>query len=467
MVFLMVFHEEDDGIFMTTKKEANSKTKKKPEGLTAKELESKKPAEADYKVTDTEGLYCVVTTKGAYLWRWNYRFLGKQRTMSFGAFPKVTIAQARDKQRAAKKIWQQGLDPMAEKKKGKLQAKAALDNSFQSAAEAQLKNWGEGKDAKYVARIEEAMSRDVYPFIGHLPIAEIESPEIIQLVKAIEDRGAEDTARRMYGKIDDVFQWGIAHGLCKRNPAKDVKPSRFLKPMVVVNFARVSEEELGTLLRKIEIYEGAQRVRLGLKLLAHTFVRTHELIKARWSEIDFEKGEWRIPGERMKATKSRKKNFLPPHIVPLTKQTTALFRQLYHLTGGQSDPSRGSTEQGWVRELGRVQDTGYILPGEWDKSTHLSNNTFLQALYKMGYKGKMTGHGFRGVASTILHEYRSVHGFTHEHIELQLAHLKEDGTSAAYDYSESLAERKAMMQWWSDYLEGTEKKSNVLDFKVA
>jgi integrase len=404
--------------------------------LTDVKVKNERAREKKFRLADGGGLYLQVEPTGAKLWRWKYRFGGREKVMAFGQYPKVSLSEARQKHEEASKILGSGVDPMAERKKEKQQERAGRGDSFESVAKKHFAQWSEGTETKYAARIKEALERDVYPHIRHRPIAEIEAPEIVRLVRAIEDRGAEDTARRMYGKISEAFRWAIAHGACTRNPAMDVKPGDFLKPQVVVNFARVEEMELPTLLRKIEIYQGAQRVRIGLKLLAHTFVRTHELIKARWSEIDFEKGEWRIPGERMKSTKSRKK-FLPPHIVPLTRQTMELFWQLHSLTGD------GNGE--------------LMFPGEWDKKKHLSNNTFLQALYRMGYKGEMTGHGFRGVASTILHEYRSEHGFTHEHIELQLAHIKQNDESAAYDYSKSLRERREMMQWWSDFLEKAQR----------
>jgi integrase len=247
----------------------------------------------------------------------------------------------------------------------------------------------------------------------------IEAPEIVALVKKVEARGAREIAVRCLGSISQVFRYGIAHGSAQRNPAADIKPSDILKAVPVVNMARVEADELPTLLRRIEMYEGSPVTRLALKLMALTFVRTSELIEARWEEFDFKKRLRIIPKERMKMPS--------PHHVPLATQTIDALEMLHSITGHGS----------------------LLFPGDWSTVKTMSKNTILEALYRMGYRGKMTGHGFRGVASTILHE----HGFEHEHIELQLAHMKRDEVSAAYDYSKHLAKRREMMQWWADYLD--------------
>jgi integrase len=407
--------------------------------LTELKIKNTKPKEKKFNLTDGKGLYLVVMPNGSKLWRWNYRVLGKGKTMSFGTYPETSLSAARDDHREARQMLRAGTDPMAQRKDEKKQERSAHDNSFKSVATTFFDHWKLGKDAKYVARISEALDRDVYPFIGHMPISSVEAPEIVKLARRIEERGAEDTARRMLGKVSEVFRYGIAHGIVARNPAADFMPSDVLKPVEVINFARVEIDELPELLRKIEVYRGVQRIRLGLKLLALTFLRTHELIGGRWSEINFKDAEWRIPADRMKKTVSRSK-FKAPHIIPLATQTIEILEQLHTLTG----------------------DNELMFPGEWDKTKTISNNTFLQALYRMGYKGTMTGHGFRGVASTILHEERSNHGFLHEHIELQLAHIKQDDESAAYDYSKYLRERREMMQWWADYLDKARRTKSKL-----
>lgn len=227
-----------------------------------------------------------------------------------------------------------------------------------------------------------------------------------------------------------MFRYAIAHGKATRNPATDIKPSDVLAARQKQNLARIDGKELPALLRHIEAYQGASITRLAMRLMAMTFVRTTELIGARWSEFDLEAARWNIPAERMKMK--------TPHIVPLSMQAVNLLKTLHLLTG-----------QGAL-----------LFPGERDHDKPMSNNTMLKALERMGYKGRMTGHGFRGVASTQLHEM----GFDHAHIELQLAHQERDEVSAAYNYATYLKQRAKMMQHWSDYLD-TCTTGKVLPFK--
>jgi integrase len=216
-----------------------------------------------------------------------------------------------------------------------------------------------------------------------------------------------------------VFRYAIAHGIANRNPAADFKPRDILGEAKEANFARVDVRELPHLLAKLEGYDGDALTRLAMRLIAYTFVRTSELIESEWSEFDLDGARWDIPGKRMKMD--------TPHIVPLSQQSIAVLRALSLLTGN--------------RRL--------VFPGANDKQKPMSNNTILFALYRLGYKGRMTGHGFRGLASTILHE----NGFQDEHVELQLAHQKRNKVAAAYNHAKYLNQRKTMMQWWADYLD--------------
>ena len=270
----------------------------------------------------------------------------------------------------------------------------------------------------------------MFPAIGALSIDKIEARQIVALVKKIEERGAREIASRTLGDIKQVFRYAIANGHGTHSPVSDIKPTDILKTVPVENMARVEADELPMLLRKIETYQGAPATRLAMKLMCLTFVRTSELIEARWEEFNLKAKMWTIPPERMKQVKGATKP--QPHKVPLAKQTIDALEMLLEVTGS---------------------DDGLLFPHQWSKGKCMSKNTILEALYRMGYKGEMTGHGFRGLASTILHETRSQHGFLHEHIELQLAHIKRDDVSAAYDYSKYLRERKQMMQWWADYLD--------------
>jgi integrase len=240
------------------------------------------------------------------------------------------------------------------------------------------------------------------------------------MVKAVAQRGALDIAKRCLQMCSQVFRYAIAHGKAARNPATDIRPSDILPARVKENYARIDAKELPALLRKIEGYQGTPTTRLAIKLMALTFVRTTELIEARWEEFDLAAARWDIPAARMKMK--------TPHTVPLSSQAIQVLQVLQEVTGG------------------RV----LLFPGERDHDKSMSNNTILKALERMGYKHRMTGHGFRGIASTVLHEQ----GYDHAHIELQLAHMERNSTSAAYNHALYLKQRAAMMQGWGDYLEG-------------
>jgi integrase len=274
------------------------------------------------------------------------------------------------------------------------------------------------------------LEADVFPAIGTRPISAIEAPELVAMVKAIEKRGALDIAKRALQTTGQVFRYAIAHGKASRNPATDIKPADVLRGRVKTNYARVDATELPALLRKIEAYQGTPTTRLAIKLMALTFVRTGELIGARWSEFDLDAARWDIPAVRMKMK--------TPHVVPLSPQAIDVLRTLHTVTGD--------------REL--------LFPGERDHDRSMSNNTILKALERMGYKYRMTGHGFRGVASTVLHE----HGFDHAHIELQLAHIERNEVSAAYNHALYLPQRAALMAWWGNYVESV-AKGNVLPLR--
>jgi integrase len=239
-----------------------------------------------------------------------------------------------------------------------------------------------------------------------------------------------DIAKRAYQTAGQVLRYAVAHGLASRNPAADVKPGDALKPTRKDNYARLDAKEVPELLRRIEAYDGSAYTRLALRLMALTFVRTSELIAARWPEFDLEAAQWRIPAERMKMK--------TPHIVPLSHQALAVLRELQTLRNGSE----------------------FLFPGERDHGKPMSNNTILYALYRMGYHSRMTGHGFRGVASTILHEQ----GHRHDLIELQLAHQERNTVSASYNHATYLRQRAEMMQAWADHLDRLRVGDDVLPF---
>ena len=387
--------------------------------LNDREISRAKPRATAYRMTDGRGLYLQVTPSGGKLWRFKYRFGGSEKLMSLGPYPDVPLVVARDRHSQARRLLSEGIDPMAERKAEKVAAvRVAAPSSFQAVSGLWLEHWRVGKSAQHVDATRRRLVANVYPHIGGRPIVEVEAPELVAMVKAIEARGVGDLAKRALETVGQIFRYGVAHGHCSRNPAADIRPGDVLRPAVKVNLARIEAGELPDLLRAIEVYRGAVLTRLALKLMAHVFLRTSELIGGEWPEWDREGRRWNIPKERMKMD--------TPHIVPLSKQVTEILELLYLVTGS-----------------GR-----YMFPGEQGAPT-MSNNTLLYALERMNYKGRMTGHGFRGLASTILHEQ----GWDHNWIELQLAHSKRDKVSSAYNHALYLEGRRTMLQHWSDFLE--------------
>ncbi len=387
-------------------------------GLSDIAIKKAKPSNKAYRMSDSGGLYLWVTPSGGRLWRWAYVFDRKEKLMSLGKYPDVSLALARERHMQARKLLASGTDPMAQRKADK----TAAENSLSSVTEKWLQHWQEGKSPRHVDSTRRRIAANILPALGGRQISEIEAPELVTMVKEIENRGARDVAKRALETTGQIFRYGIAHGYCKRNPASEIRPSDVLKTRRKANYARIDARELPKLLRQIEIYPGRHLTRLGIKLLALTFVRTSELINAKWCEFDLEAGRWDIPAERMKMR--------TPHIVPLSRQALELLFSLRDLTGGQD----------------------WVFPGERSNCKPMSNNTVLKGLERMGYKGRMTGHGFRGLASTILHEQ----GYPHEHIELQLAHAPRNAVSAAYNHALHLNGRAKMMQEWADFLELTQ-----------
>ncbi len=390
-----------------------------------------KAKDAAYRLSDGGGLYLWVTPAGGKLWRWKYRFEGREKLMSFGSYPDVSLLLARDRHTEARGLLATGIDPMARRKATKTAEKAVVENSFQSVAYRWLEHWQDGKSPRHVAYVKRRIDADILPCLGERPIAEIEAPELVALIKAIEQRGAIDIAKRALETTGQIFRYAIAHGCARRNPASEIRPRDILKSSRKLNYARVDAKEVPGLLRAMEVYQGTHVTRLALKLMALTFVRTSELIGARWEEFDLEATRWNIPAERMKMR--------TPHIVPLAKQALDVLDTLRTLTG----------------------ESDWLFPGDRDPKKPMSNNTILKALERMGYKGRMTGHGFRGLASTLLHEQ----GYAHEHIELQLAHAPRNAVSAAYNHALYLEPRAKLMQDWADYLEQTQRTGKVLPFR--
>lgn len=376
-----------------------------------------------YRMPDERGLHLLVRTNGKKLWQLRYRHEGKEKTASLGQYPDVSLKDAREKRDALRKLVAAGADPVASRRAALALKRSNAANTFEAVAREWHTHWKASRSERHVDQVLRRFEANVFPSIGARPISEIEAPELVRLAQAIAARGALDVAARALQTCGQVFRYAIAHGKAKRNPATDIRPGDVLQKRAKVNYARVDATELPALLRKIEAYQGTPTTRFAIKLMSLTFVRTGELIGARWAEFDLEAARWDIPAARMKMR--------TPHIVPLSPQAIDVLRTLHTISGG--------------REL--------LFPGERDHAKPMSNNTILKALEIMGFKHRMTGHGFRGIASTVLHE----HGFDHAHIELQLAHAERNEISAAYNHALYLPQRAAMMAWWGNYLESVAK----------
>jgi integrase len=395
-----------------------------------------KPDDSRKRLSDGDGLYLLLFVKGgSHGWRLDYTHQGKRKTLSLGTYPKTSIKLAREKAMQARALLAAGTDPSEQRKQTKaehLQAAEdahrhangqAIAGSFEDVACQWWNHWSPVRSPRHADYVKRRLEMDVFPVIGHLPIATVTAPHIVNMTKGIEARGALDIAKRAMQTCSQVFRYAIAHGLADKNPATEVKPSDLIRPRRKEHYARIDAKELPDLLRRIEAYQGHAVTRLALKLMALVFVRTGELIAARWEEFDLAAAEWRIPSERMKMR--------TPHIVPLAPQAVEVLQALHTLTG----------------------DKPLLFPGERDKTKPMSNNTLLAALKRMGYAGRMTGHGFRGLASTVLHEQ----GYAHHIIELQLAHQERNQVSAAYNFAIHIEERRAMMSDWANYLDRTRR----------
>lgn len=400
--------------------------------LTDKACKNAKPEEKPYKLADSQGLYLEVTPTGAKYWRCKYRHLGKEKRLAFGVYPEVGLADAREKRDQARKLLAAGQDPSFAKKEQKRLALLGADNTFKAVAikwhEYNLDQWS----PTYGADIMRHLERDVFPEIGYRPIASILAPELLAAMRKIEARGAQDVARRNLRTCGQIFRYAIINGYAERDPAADLRGA--LKAPKREHFAALSAKDMPEFLHKLNSNDARlfPLTLLAIKLLMLTFVRTSELINARWDEIDFDEKQWEIPAERMKMRR--------PHIVPLSKQSLAILAELKTINGNRE----------------------FVFASLAKPRKCMSNNTILKALERMGYKGKATGHGFRALAMSTIKEKL---GYRHEVIDRQLAHAPHNKVDAAYDRAQFLDERKKMMQKWADYIDSAATGGQVIQMR--
>ncbi len=380
-------------------------------------IRNAKPKTKPYKLPDSGGLYLLIHPSGGKRWRYKYRWLGKEKLLAFGTYPDVKLVEAREAHAKARKILAAGNDPGEAKKEEKRQVAINHENSFEAIA----REWHESRKEIWTPRYAEFMLKrleaDVFPKLGARPIANISAPELLSVLRLIEKRGALEMAQRAMQTCSQIFMFGIVTGRAKDNPAINLKGA--LKTPKKKHYAHLDAVDLPEFFQRLETYDGNIQTKLALKLLVLTFVRTAELRGMQWPEINFDKSEWRISAERMKMRTA--------HIVPLSEQAVKILQEMKKYTGS------------W----------NYVFTNQFKPIKCMSENTILYALYRMGYRDRATGHGFRHTASTILNE----NGFKGDAIERQLAHMERKKVRGVYNHAEYLPERKKMMQWWADYLD--------------
>jgi len=393
--------------------------------LTDAKLRSLKPAEKPQKLSDGGGLHVLVTPGGSRLWRLAYRFGGKQKLLALGKYPDVSLADARLAREIARKQLDEGEDPSATRKAEKRRKEIAAGHTFESVAD----EWFEAQKHRWVASYSERLRRrldgDLLASLGKRPIAEIEPIEVLDVVRAIERRDAIEMGRRVLQMASAIFRYGVATSRSQRDPTADLRGALKAREPAKRRSA-LPASALPQFLEKLETYDGDTSTRLALHLALLTFVRTAELRFAGWSEFENLDGAeplWRIPPERMKMRRA--------HLVPLAPAAVEVLRQLKSLSGKSPQVFPADTRSGVISE-----------------------NTMLYALYRLGYHGRATVHGFRSTASTILNE----HHFNRDWIEMQLAHA--DGSvRAIYNAAEWLSGRRQMMNWWADYLDDARRRN--------
>lgn len=395
--------------------------------LTNTQIRNARPRQRAVRLFDERGLYLEISPSGGKWWRLKYRFQGAEKRISLGVYPDVALKDARDRREEARKLLAGGIDPSQYRKATKSAYADRAANSFETVAREwfakESPTWAETHSTKLLRLLE----RDIFPWIGSRPIAEIAAPELLAVLRRIEGRGAVETAHRARGHCGQIFRYGIATSRCTSDPAHDLRGA--LAPVTGSHFAAATEpEQLAAILRAIDGYQGTLPVRCALRLAPLVFVRPGELRKSEWKDIDLDGAEWRYT-----VTKTN-----TPHIVPLSRQAVTILRELHPLTGSGQ----------------------YAFPSARSTSRPMSDNAILAALRRMGIgKEEMSGHGFRAVARTILDE---VLGARPDFIEHQLAHAVRDPNGRAYNRTAHLQERRKMMQTWADYLDQLKAGAKVV-----
>ncbi len=409
--------------------------------LSAMQIDKAKTKDKDYKLFDGGGLFLLVTPTGGKLWQLKYRFDGKEKKLTFGAYPAISLANARQRREDAKKLLANGVDPSETKKALKAAREEATQNSFEVVARewhGKFKTeWSESHAKTTLSRLE----KNIFPWIGNRPISELEPMDVLDVLRRMETRGILESAKRMKIACGQVFRYGVATGRCKRDPTADLKGA--IAPPQTKNMAAlVKPSDVAELLRSCDEYKGSFVVQCALRLAPLWFCRPGELRWTRWDEIDFDKAELNIPVERMKLRTTVKRKLKGQfHCIPLSKQSISILKELLPLTGHGD----------------------FVFPSIRTHLKPMSDAAILNALRRMGYtKEEMSGHGFRAMARTMIREQLHLEA---EYIELQLAHATKSPNGTAYDRVSFLPERRKMMQLWADYLDGLKQVAKVIPLR--
>ncbi|MBA4711156.1 MULTISPECIES: integrase arm-type DNA-binding domain-containing protein [Citrobacter] len=385
--------------------------------LTARQVSTAKPTDKPYKLSDGGGLYLLVNPNGSRYWRMKYRYAGKEKLLSIGVYPDVTLAEARDKRTEAKRVLAAGDDPSEVKQAAREAKNLAINNSFELLAlewhEHKKPNWSSG----YAEDILEYLRKDIFPYVGKKAITEIKPMDMLSVLRKMEERGVLDKLKKTRQACRQIFTYAIITGRAEVNPVTDLAGA--LKSPKQNHFPHLLPAELGPFIHAVNAYSGSKVTRIATLLLMYTSVRTIELRASEWAEFDLDNDLWQIPKERMKMRR--------PHLVPLSRQVKSHLLELKEITG-------------WGK---------YVFPGRNDAHKPMSEASINQVIKRIGYGGKATGHGFRHTMSTVLHE----EGFDSAWIETQLAHADRNTIRGTYNHAQYLDGRREMLQWYADYLD--------------
>lgn len=394
--------------------------------LTARQVDTSRPKDKPYKLSDGGGLYLLVNPNGSRYWRLKYRIAGKEKLLALGVYPDVTLAEARQKRADAKKVLAAGGDPGQEKQEEKQAKEQAVANSFERLAmewhSHKSTSWSEG----YAEHLLMYLKKDIFPFIGQKAITDISQVEMLNVLRKMEQRGVLDKLKKTRQACRQIFTYAIITGRAEHNPVSDLAGA--LKSPKQQHYPHLLVDQIPDFLRALSEYSGSIITRNATRLLMLTGLRTIELRASEWVDIDFDKGVWNIPAERMKMRR--------PHLVPLSSQVCELLEEIHQLTG------RGK----------------YVFPGRNDAGKPMSEASINQVIKRIGYDGKATGHGFRHTMSTILHEQ----GYNTAWIETQLAHVDKNSIRGTYNHAQYLDGRREMLQWYADYMAALENGENVV-----